>query len=239
MVATYTLRLLHEGYLLTNTQTYEEYAEHNYGKKASVAVSVCVIMINLGSMIAYQIIIMDLVLPIVRRAGVLEAQVGDEWLRRFISVASAAVLFAISLPKQITTFKWTSLVSLLFVVAFSGIVVVFFAQAASSGVALESPLLFNFSHRIFLVLGIVVFAYSCHSNMFPIVAEVPGYAQGRIWGSVLLSTGFCTVVYVLVGIFGYLTFGSAAPAQQIAPHHVGVVLGDLLVAFNFEIRSPG
>ncbi len=202
-LSTFTLYLLHNGFQLYSDQTYEAYASRAFGRKGSVAVSVCVIMINFGSMIGYQIIILDLLTPLFCPLVTLES----DWLRRILSIGSLLVLSVLSLPKQATTFKWVSILSLMFVAGIAVTVVAFYARTPVT--FRETPVLFRIPSRIFSVFGVVVFSFACHSGFFPIVSGVPKKNQTRITSSILSSAVTCGVIYLLIGIFGYLTFTSA------------------------------
>ncbi|KAI9743372.1 MAG: hypothetical protein M1818_003218 [Claussenomyces sp. TS43310] len=55
---------------------------------------------------------------------------------------------------------------------------------------------------------VIVFAYTCHQNMFSILNEIKDNSPRRTTGVIFASIGSAAFLYVLVAITGYLSFGN-------------------------------
>lgn len=57
-------------------------------------------------------------------------------------------------------------------------------------------------------LPVIVFAYTCHQNMFSILNEIKNNSHFRTTAVVIASIGTACSTYILVAITGYLSYGS-------------------------------
>jgi amino acid permease len=57
-------------------------------------------------------------------------------------------------------------------------------------------------------LPVIVFAYTCHQNMFSILNEIKSNSHFRTTAVVIASIGTACSTYILVAITGYLSYGS-------------------------------
>ncbi|ESZ99213.1 amino acid transporter [Sclerotinia borealis F-4128] len=62
---------------------------------------------------------------------------------------------------------------------------------------------------------VIVFAYTCHQNMFSILNEIKDNSPKRTTGVVVASIGSAASIYVLVAITGYLSFGNAVKGNIV------------------------
>ncbi|KAI9648985.1 hypothetical protein NHQ30_001551 [Ciborinia camelliae] len=62
---------------------------------------------------------------------------------------------------------------------------------------------------------VIVFAYTCHQNMFSILNEIKDNSPKRTAGVVAASIGTASSIYVLVAITGYLSFGNAVKGNIV------------------------
>eukprot|EP01043_Picozoa_sp_COSAG02_P014748 COSAG02_NODE_614_length_19515_cov_6.651937_3_plen_318_part_00 len=67
--------------------------------------------------------------------------------------------------------------------------------------------------NILKALPIICFAFLCHPNMFPIYQQLDGATHHRMARVSALSISMSTIVYLVVGIFGYLTFLRRAQSE--------------------------
>lgn len=63
---------------------------------------------------------------------------------------------------------------------------------------------------------VIVFAYTCHQNMFSILNEIEDNSPFRTTSVVLASIGSSGSIYLLVAITGYLTFGDNVAGNIVA-----------------------
>ncbi|MCJ1298456.1 hypothetical protein MMC08_001246 [Hypocenomyce scalaris] len=71
---------------------------------------------------------------------------------------------------------------------------------------------------------VIVFAYTCHQNMFSILNEISNNSHFRTTSVVVASNGTSCLIYLLVAITGYLSFGNA-------------VLGNIVGMYNPSVAS--
>ena len=88
-----------------------------------------------------------------------------------------------------------------------------------------------------------VFAYTCAQNLFPIYNELQNKTQQRMTTVIGISLGSAALCYEVLGIIGYLTFGSKVGSNIIAMYpatslviaigRVGIVL---LVGLSYPLQ---
>jgi amino acid permease len=92
------------------------------------------------------------------------------------------------------------------------------------------------------VLSVFVFGYTCHQNAFPIVNELKNNSQKRINYVIFLSLGTALVVYTIVAVSGYYTFGGlvSGDVTDNYPHNLLMagsrVFIALMVAMSFPLQ---
>jgi amino acid permease len=99
--------------------------------------------------------------------------------------------------------RWISFVSLLTVIGFIGVVVVYYFADGEAKREGELKLV-DFDLSIFNVLSICTFAFSCHTNILPIAREFKDPSRIKI--AVGFSVTIVWTAYCFVASFGYLTF---------------------------------
>ncbi|CAG8803670.1 9345_t:CDS:2, partial [Racocetra persica] len=65
----------------------------------------------------------------------------------------------------------------------------------------------NVSEKFLTNLPIFVFSYTCHQNTFSIYNELKNNAQTNINSVILTSIGVSAIIYQIIGVLGYLSFG--------------------------------
>ncbi|MCJ1409864.1 hypothetical protein MMC19_003948 [Ptychographa xylographoides] len=89
---------------------------------------------------------------------------------------------------------------------------------------------------------VIVFAYTCHQNMFSILNEISNNSQFRTTGVVTASIGSAAFIYLLVAITGYLSFGNNVLGNIVAayPPSVASTIGKtaivVLVMFSYPLQ---
>jgi len=59
----------------------------------------------------------------------------------------------------------------------------------------------------FMGVTIIIFAYGCQQNIFPVYSELKPSLKMFMPKVIIYAIGFCTLIYLLVGYCGYATFG--------------------------------
>jgi len=89
-------------------------------------------------------------------------------------------------------------------------------------------------------LPIFVFAFTCHQNIFPIVNEIELLSQYRLNIVICCSIGFALVLFYLVALEGYRTYGSLVRGDILLnyPENNQVTFLRVCVAFMLTLHYP-
>ncbi|KAJ5745354.1 Vacuolar amino acid transporter 5 [Penicillium odoratum] len=91
-------------------------------------------------------------------------------------------------------------------------------------------------------LPVIIFAFTCHQNMFSILNEIANNSHFRTTSVVLASTGSAAATYILVAITGYLSFGNNVGGNIVGMYPPGVyaTIGRaaivMLVIFSYPLQ---
>jgi amino acid permease len=82
--------------------------------------------------------------------------------------------------------------------------------------------------------------YSCHQNIFAVYNELMDLTPKRIEKVIFMSVSSSFIVYQIIGIIGYLTFGNSVKSNIIAmyPHGAFVTGGQLAIAILVLLSYP-
>jgi len=89
---------------------------------------------------------------------------------------------------------------------------------------------------------VIVFAYTCHQNMFSILNEIKDNSPVRTAGVVTASIGSAASIYILVAITGYLSFGNNVAGNIVGMYAASVAstIGKaaivILVMFSYPLQ---
>ncbi|KAF7793498.1 hypothetical protein EIP86_004610 [Pleurotus ostreatoroseus] len=103
--------------------------------------------------------------------------------------------------------------------------------------------LIKFTPSFVSTFPVQVFAYTCAQNLFPIFNEIHKNTQPRMNIVIGTSIGGAALIYEIISIFGYLTFGSKVGANIIAMYPstslfiaVGQLAIAVLVLFSYPLQ---
>ncbi|KAI6354289.1 hypothetical protein MCOR25_008683 [Pyricularia grisea] len=202
-----------------------------------------------GVGVSYLIIIGDL-MPGVARGLVSDTGYGDgadvlpPYMldRNFWITAFMLVIIPLGFLRRLDSLKYTSIIALVSIGYLIILVVYHFAAESHPNrgevhyVTWEGPV---------AVLGafpVVVFAYTCHQNMFSILNEIKDGSPGSVVGVIGTSIGSAASIYILVAITGYLTFGNQVVGNIISmyPASIASTIGKaaivILVMFSVPLQ---
>ncbi|OBZ74208.1 Vacuolar amino acid transporter 5 [Grifola frondosa] len=101
----------------------------------------------------------------------------------------------------------------------------------------------HFTPSFISTFPVQVFAYTCAQNLFPIFNEISSNTQKRMNIVVGTSIGSAALIYEIIAVFGYLTFGSKVGANIIAMYpstSLFIAVGQLaivvLVMFSYPLQ---
>jgi len=196
-----------------------------------------------GVGVSYLIIIGDLMPGVVR--GFNENADSIPFLvdRHFWVTAFMLVVIPLSFLRRLDSLKYTSVVALISIGYLVILVVYHFTKGdtmADRGVI-----------RVFKWAGliptlqsfpVIVFAYTCHQNMFSILNEIKDNSPRRTTGVIAASIGSAASIYVLVAVTGYLSFGNNVAGNIVGMYipsiasTVGKAAIVILVMFSYPLQ---
>ncbi|BFG22933.1 hypothetical protein CerSpe_092080 [Prunus speciosa] len=204
------------------SSTYAGMVGESFGPWGSIAVQICAIITNLGSLIIYFIIIGD-VLCGSQSEGTLHLGILQEWfgIHWWNSRAYALLFIAlfVMLPlvllRRVDSLRHTSAVSILLAVVFVVICSAMAIYALCKGKTQKPRLFPDFAHQVsvfdlFTTIPILV-------TVHPIRAELG--KPSDMGSAARISLVISIIIYFSIGFFGYLLFGDS-------------VMDDILVNFD-------
>ncbi|KAI0330913.1 hypothetical protein GY45DRAFT_1323045 [Cubamyces sp. BRFM 1775] len=101
--------------------------------------------------------------------------------------------------------------------------------------------LIHFTPSFVSTFPVQVFAYTCAQNLFPIFNEISSNTQKRMNIVIGTSIGSAAMIYEIIAVFGYLTFGSKVGANIIAMYpstSLFIAVGQLAIAVLVMFSYP-
>ena len=199
-----------------------------------------------GVGISYLIIIGDLMPGVVR--GFTEEEGLATFLldRHFWITAFMLVCIPLSYLRRLDSLKYTSIIALVSISYLVVLVVYHFtAKDTLPNGEYQTPLrIFTWTSPVAALssLPVIVFAYTCHQNMFSVLNEISDNSHFRTTSVVSVSTGTAAAIYVLVAITGYLSFGNEVGGNIVAQYApsasatIGRAAIVVLVMFSYPLQ---
>ncbi|EPE36927.1 hypothetical protein GLAREA_09090 [Glarea lozoyensis ATCC 20868] len=161
-----------------------------------------------GVGVSYLIIIGDLMPGVVR--GFYEGADSVDFLvnRHFWVTVFMLVVIPLAFLRRLDSLKYTSIIALISISYLVVLVVFHFIKGDT--LAQKGPVRVIQWGGLTTVLKsfpVIVFAYTCHQNMFSILNEIKDNSHRSTTSVVGSSIGSAAAVYILVAITGYLSFG--------------------------------
>ncbi|ODV89098.1 hypothetical protein CANCADRAFT_27588 [Tortispora caseinolytica NRRL Y-17796] len=144
---------------------------------------------------------------------------GTEFLSRagWISVA-LVVLLPLCYMRRIDSLRYSSILAMASALYLVCLVVVHYALADIDP-DLRGPVSMTQPRGLLDVLRalpIIVFAYTCHQNMFSITNEIKDRSQNNLIRVVVSTIGTACAVYITIGLSGYFTYGDYVTGNIVA-----------------------
>ncbi|USW52094.1 Putative amino acid transporter, transmembrane domain-containing protein [Septoria linicola] len=196
-----------------------------------------------GVGVSYLIIIGDLMPGVVRGFA---GNVNDQLYlvdRQFWVTAFMLIVIPLSFLRKLDSLKYTSMVALVSI-SYLVVLVVYHFIANDAGHE-KGPVNWVKWHGLGSTLSsfpVIVFAYTCHQNMFSILNEINDPSPRQTTSVVTASIGTAAVTYILVAITGYLTFGDNVIGNIVAQYvpNVASTIGRaaivVLVMFSYPLQ---
>ncbi|KAI0078695.1 vacuolar amino acid transporter 5 [Panus rudis PR-1116 ss-1] len=160
--------------------------------------------------------------------------------RNWISILMI-VLFPLSFLRKLDSLRHTSYIALFSVAYLVVIVVVCYFFPLEGTQAPGEIHLIHFTSNFVSTFPVQVFAYTCAQNLFPIFNEISSNTQKRMNIVIGTSIGSAAIIYEIIAVFGYLTFGTKVGANIIAMYpstSLFIAVGQLAIAILVMFSYP-
>lgn len=177
-----------------------------------------------GVGVSYMIIIGDLM------PGVMKGIFAEQTIenipfildRNFWVTAFMLIIIPLAFLRRLDSLKYTSVVALVSIGYLIILVVYHFAADNHQDRGEVRVITWGGPAAMLSSLPVVIFAYTCHQNMFSILNEIKDNSPGSIVGVISASIGSAAGIYILVAITGYLTFGNHVVGNIVMMYHSGI-----------------
>ncbi|OMJ74585.1 hypothetical protein SteCoe_26442 [Stentor coeruleus] len=207
IVSLYTCQLLVLASEKTGEFTYELIGKALYGPKMKTFAEINMIINNYGFAVAYIILLKDLIPNCLKMLGVVNATATNNYL--WGCLVCILIIYPLTLKKKISALRYTSLLSCIACIYLSIVIAYgFFTTRANdlNSKIKEAPPAEISTYSIFTASSYVVFSFTCQNNVIPIYQELQQRNTKRGFQFLLRGLLMVFVLYLIVGIFGFLTF---------------------------------
>ncbi|KAK7418655.1 hypothetical protein QQX98_003845 [Neonectria punicea] len=174
-----------------------------------------------GVGVSYMIIIGDLMPGVILGFASGAAEIPFLVDRNFWITAFMLFIIPLSFLRRLDSLKYTSIVALVSIGYLIVLVVYHFAADKHADPRSIRVIQWGGAVEMFSALPVVVFAYTCHQNMFSILNELKDNSPSSIIGVIGSSIGSAASIYILVAITGYITFGNAVVGNIVSMYPTG------------------
>ncbi|CAK7229676.1 hypothetical protein SCUCBS95973_007303 [Sporothrix curviconia] len=232
-------------YLDRGTASFFALSQMTY-PNAAVVFDTAIAIKCFGVGVSYLIIIGDLmpgvVLGFVGEASSVTAELPFLLDRNFWITVFMLVIIPLAFLRRLDSLKYTSVVALVSIGYLIVLVVYHFASDSPAERGEVRLVMWAGPVALLSSLPVVVFAYTCHQNMFSILNELKDNSPGSVVGVVSSSIGSAAFIYILVAVTGYLTFGNNVVGNIVSmyPANIASTIGKaaivVLVMFSVPLQ---
>lgn len=148
----------------------------------------------------------------------------DNGNRILTLIVWVAVMLPVSIPKQINSLRYASLLACIAMIYFAVVMVVHFAQnglTADHKLKHQSEIkMFRSGNPPMVGFSMVIFSYLCQINTFELYAEMPDPSPALLSRDTATGMTITLFIYFVVGIFGYLDFGNDIPSYILLTYNI-------------------
>lgn len=202
----YSLRQVISTGKIANVNSYETLLEASFGRMGFIFVSVSMFLLSIGSMIAYLLIIKD-VLPVLFNVG--PDDIYMKWV--ILGVSSMLIIVPLSMQRDMADLEKTSRLNVFLDICIVALVVRF-SPVCSKVEEMGGILQFISSestfdiHTFFVGFGVCSFAFVCQDASFIIAGSMVKPSKQR-WKKVTnRAIATCCTLELIIGISGYLAY---------------------------------
>ncbi|KAF2843226.1 hypothetical protein M501DRAFT_994085 [Patellaria atrata CBS 101060] len=229
-------------YLDRGTSSFAALSKLTY-PNASIVFDTAIAIKCFGVGISYLIIIGDLMPGVAMGFSKHAGNVSFLVDRHFWITAFMLVVIPLSFLRRLDSLKYTSVIAL---ISIAYLVILVLAHFIKGDTITERG-----EVRVFRWAGpvpalasfpIIIFAYTCHQNMFSILNEINNNTHSRTTGVAVASIGSGCALYILVAITGYLSYGDNIKGNIISMYApsiastIGKAAIVILVMFSYPLQ---
>ncbi|KAL8639031.1 MAG: hypothetical protein Q9228_003879 [Teloschistes exilis] len=196
-----------------------------------------------GVGVSYLIIIGDLMPGVIQGFSDSAANIGFMVDRQFWVTAFMIIVIPLSFLRRLDSLKYTSVIAL---ISIGYLVILVFAHFVKGdtmqGRGAIRVVRWESAVATLSSFPVIVFAYTCHQNMFSILNEINNNSHFRTTGVVIASVGIAAFIYILVAITGYLSFGNEVAGNIVGMYApsisstIGKAAIVVLVMFSYPLQ---
>ncbi|KAJ4367811.1 hypothetical protein N0V86_009647 [Didymella sp. IMI 355093] len=210
---------------------------------ASILFDAAIAIKCFGVAVSYLIIIGDLMPGVV--VGFVPGAADVNFLvdRQFWITAFMLIVIPLSFLRRLDSLKYTSIIAL-FSIAYLVILVVAHYIKGDTLASRGAVRVFQWAGPVSALAAfpVIVFAYTCHQNMFSILNEIANNSHFRTTTVIFASIGGACALYILTGITGYLSYGDNIKGNIVGmyPTAAAATIGRfaivILVMFSYPLQ---
>ncbi|KAF3045762.1 hypothetical protein E8E11_002976 [Didymella keratinophila] len=210
---------------------------------ASILFDAAIAIKCFGVAVSYLIIIGDLMPGVV--VGFVPGAADVNFLvdRQFWITAFMLIVIPLSFLRRLDSLKYTSIIAL-FSIAYLVILVVAHYIKGDTLASRGAVRVFKWAGPVSALAAfpVIVFAYTCHQNMFSILNEIANNSHFRTTTVIFASIGGACALYILTGITGYLSYGDNIKGNIVSmyPTAAAATIGRfaivVLVMFSYPLQ---
>lgn len=218
---------------------------HNAMPKLTTLIDVAVAVKCFGVATSYLIVIGDLMPDVMEQ---MEASSAAQSRLLWVAVGFSVVV-PLSFMKDLDSLKFTSLVAIMFVGFLTFLIILYASHAEGldpcadvDDTCVGDTQLFLFDLETMKVFSIFVFGFTCHQNIFALKNELVDPTINRINTVIVSAIGVAFVLYLMVGCFGYDTYGDNVESNILVNYPENGLVStarlfvSLLVAFSYPLQ---
>lgn len=190
-----------------------------------------------GCAISYLVLIGDLMPTIITSVPF----VSLDHYKQFWILVSAVLCVPLSFLRNLDSLKYTSVLGLT-AIGYMALLVVahFLIGDVPESYKGEIVLFPDSATKVFSTFSIVVFAFTGHQNMFSIINEAKNKSLSSLSTLVNLAIAILAVLFIIIGVAGYLTFGDLVNGNIILlyPSAFSTTVGRFCIVFMVVFSFP-
>eukprot|EP01016_Furgasonia_blochmanni_P013536 TRINITY_DN1692_c0_g1_i12.p1 TRINITY_DN1692_c0_g1~~TRINITY_DN1692_c0_g1_i12.p1 ORF type:complete len:407 (+),score=104.98 TRINITY_DN1692_c0_g1_i12:562-1782(+) len=244
IVALWSMYLLMDCSFKTNQVKYSELVGKTIGKGWAKFFEIVIIIYSFGSIVCYQITISTFFPTILVNFGVDPEFANKALVRDAQIILFSIMIFPLALVRNLYGLRYATMLG---VVAVFYIVIVVVLETAPYHHLFWDPdniKMAEFSLDTLTAFAVTAFAYTCHTNIFPIRKELSRAAEHRMQKIFNRAVAFETILYLTVAFAGFWSLGNTTPDLIIqrpplaGSRDILMTIGRVAITLNLVIALP-